>query len=648
MTAKKTDNMAVYLFHQGTNFQAYDYLGAHKTKNGMVFRTWAPNAKAVFVTGDFNGWSKDNPMTRISKEGVWEAVAEASRFGEDSKYKFIIQSAAGEVYKADPYAFYAEKAPATASVCYDISGYSWSDEKWLEARRKKMVEPTYETPLNIYELHVGSWKRHPDGTPLTYRELAHELAPYVKQMGYTHIELMPIAEYPFEGSWGYQVCGYYAPTSRFGTPHDFMYFVDYMHRSGIGVILDWVPAHFPKDEHGLYEFDGGPLYEYQGKDRMENRGWGTRCFDVGRNEVESFLISNAMFWLRKYHVDGLRVDAVASMLYLDYDREPGTWFPNEHGGNECLEAVSFFRKLGAVIRSEFPDSLFIAEESTSWPKVSKPSSEGGLGFNFKWNMGWMNDSLDYFSTDPLFRKYKHDKLTFSMMYAFSETFILPISHDEVVHGKKSLLDRMPGEYEQKFAGLRAFLAYMMTHPGKKLLFMGCEIGQFTEWNYKDSVEWFLLDYDMHAATQRYVAALNHFYLEHDELWQNDYSWEGFTWIDCDNKDESLISYVRRNNKGKELIVVLNFTPVARPCYPIGVKGAGVYTELFNSDDKSFVGSGALNDGLLKAKKEKRGDYSYVIRPNIPPFGALILKRTRPASSKAAGKKTNKTAGKSSK
>lgn len=644
MTAKKTDNMAVYLFHQGTNFQAYNYLGAHKTKNGMVFRTWAPNAEEVFVTGDFNGWSKDNPMTRISEEGVWEAFAEASRFGEDSKYKFIIQSAAGEVYKADPYAFYAEKAPATASVYCDISGYSWSDAKWLDARKKKMTEPKYETPLNIYELHVGSWKRHADGTQLTYRELAHELAPYVKQMGYTHVELMPIAEYPFEGSWGYQVCGYYAPTSRFGTPHDFMYFIDYMHRSGIGVILDWVPAHFPKDEHGLYEFDGGPLYEYQGKDRMENRGWGTRCFDVGRNEVESFLISNAMFWLREYHVDGLRVDAVASMLYLDYDREPGTWFPNEHGGNECLEAVCFFRKLGDVIRSEFPDSLFIAEESTSWPKVSKPASDDGLGFNFKWNMGWMNDSLDYFSTDPLFRKYKHDKLTFSMMYAFSETFILPISHDEVVHGKKSLLDRMPGEYEQKFAGLRAFLAYMMTHPGKKLLFMGCEIGQFTEWNYKDSVEWFLLDYDMHAATQRYVAALNHFYLEHDELWQNDYSWDGFTWIDCDNKDESLISYVRRNNKGKELIVVLNFTPVARPCYPIGVKGAGVYTEIFNSDDKRFGGSGALNEGLLKAEKEKRGDYSYVIRPNVPPFGALILKRTRAAATpKAAGKQPKKEA-----
>lgn len=628
MTAKKNDNMALYLFHQGTNFHAYDYLGVHKTETGYVFRVWAPHAKEIFVVGDFNGWMDTNPMTCISEEGVWEATIDGSMFGEGTKYKFLVRSQSGDVYKADPYAFYAEKAPATASVYYDISGYSWSDKKWLDSRKKKMIEPKYETPVNIYELHVGSWKRHADGTQLSYRELAHELAPYVKQMGYTHVELMPIAEYPFEGSWGYQVCGYYAPTSRFGDPHDFMFFIDYMHQSGIGVILDWVPAHFPKDEHGLYEFDGGPLYEYQGKDRMENRGWGTRCFDVGRTEVESFLISNAMFWLREYHVDGLRVDAVASMLYLDYDKKPGEWFPNAYGGKECLEAVAFFRKLGDVIRSEYPDSLFIAEESTSWAKVSKPASEDGLGFNFKWNMGWMNDSLDYFSTDPLFRKYKHDKLTFSMMYAFSENYILPISHDEVVHGKKSLLDRMPGEYEKKFAGLRAFLAYMMTHPGKKLLFMGCEIGQFTEWNYKDSVEWFLLDYDMHAATQRYVASLNHFYLEHDELWQNDYSWDGFTWIECDNKDESLISYVRRNNKGKELIVVLNFTPVARPCYPIGVKNAGVYTELFNSDDKSFGGSGALNEGLLKAEKEKRGDYNYVIRPNIPPFGALILKRTR--------------------
>ncbi|MGN1121508.1 MAG: 1,4-alpha-glucan branching protein GlgB, partial [Eubacteriales bacterium] len=412
--------------------------------------------------------------------------------------------------------------------------------------------------------------------------------------------------------------------------------------SGIGVILDWVPAHFPKDAHGLYEFDGAPLYEYQGEDRMENRGWGTRCFDVGRNEVQSFLISNAMFWLREYHADGLRVDAVASMLYLDYDKQPGEWLPNAYGGKECLEAIAFFRKLGDVIRAEFPDALFIAEESTAWPKVSKPAGEDGLGFNMKWNMGWMNDVLDYFATDPLFRKYKHDKLTFSMMYAFSENYILPISHDEVVHGKRSLLDRMPGEYEQKFAGLRAFLAYMMTHPGKKLLFMGSEIGQFTEWNYKGSVEWFLLDYDMHANTQRYVSALNHFYLEHSELWEIDGSWDGFSWVECDNRDESIISYIRRNKAGKELTVVLNLTPVARPAYPIGVSGPGVYTEVFNSDDKAFGGSGERNEGLIKAQKEQRGEYSYAIRLNLPPMSAVIFKRTRvPAKSTKTKPKAKK-------
>lgn len=634
MAAKKKDNAAVYLFHQGTNTYAYEYLGAHITGKGTSFRVWAPHAKELFVTGDFNGWTTAHPMTRLSQEGVWEALLEPGTVKQGDKYKFIVRGEAGDIYKADPYAFYAEVAPATASVLWDIRGYTWTDEKWLAARKKKMVEPFYETPINIYELHAGSWRRHEDGCSLSYRELAHELAPYVKQMGYTHIELMPIAEYPFEGSWGYQGCGYFAPTSRFGEPQDFMYFVDYMHASGIGVLLDWVPAHFPKDEHGLYEFDGGPLYEYQGKDRMENRGWGTRCFDVGRNEVESFLISNALFWLREYHIDGLRVDAVASMLYLDYDKQPGEWLPNAYGGKENLEAVAFFRRLGEVIRTEFPDSLFIAEESTSWAKVSKPAEQDGLGFNYKWNMGWMNDTLDYFSTDPLFRKYKHDKLTFSMMYAFSENYILPISHDEVVHGKKSLLDKMPGEYDQKFAGLRVFFAYMMTHPGKKLLFMGSELGQFTEWNYKDSVEWFMLGYDKHAATQRYVSALNHFYLEHDELWQIDYSWDGFTWVECDNSDESIISFVRRNKKGKELIVVLNFTPVARPVYPIGVKGPGVYTEVFNSDATEFGGEGALNTGLLKAEKEPRGDYKYVIRPNLPPFGALILKRTRSVNSKA--------------
>ena len=635
MTKKKISDLALYLFHEGTNFNAYDYMGVHKIKNEAgeqyVFRVWAPNAEQMYLTGDFNGWTDDCPMKRLSEGGVWETMLPADRFGQYTKYKFIVKSAAGKIYKADPYAFFAEKAPDTASVYFDIAHYEWKDGAWLASRKKKIAEPHYAVPINIYELHAGSWKRHEDGSVLNYRELAHELAPYVKQMGYTHVELMPIAEYPFDGSWGYQVCGYYAPTSRFGNPHDFMYFVDYMHRSGIGVLLDWVPAHFPKDEHGLYEFDGAPLYEYQGADKMENRGWGTRRFDVGRNEVESFLISNAMFWLREYHIDGLRVDAVASMLYLDYDKQPGEWLPNAYGGKECLEAIAFFRKLGDVIRAESPDTLFIAEESTAWPKVSKPSSEGGLGFNCKWNMGWMNDVLDYFSTDPFFRKYKQDKLTFSMMYAYSENYILPISHDEVVHGKKSLLDRMPGEYEQKFAGLRAFLAYMMTHPGKKLLFMGSEIGQFTEWNYKDSVEWFLLDYDMHRKTQQFVSELNHFYLEHNALWEVDDSWDGFEWIECDNCDESILAYIRRDRAGKELIVVLNLTPVCRPAYPIGVAKPGVFGEVFNTDEKKYGGGGLTNTGILRSVKEPRGKFNHVLRLDLAPMSALIVKRTTAAA-----------------
>ncbi len=628
MAKKKPNNLAMYLFHEGTNFRAYEYLGVHQDQNGYVFRTWAPNAKEVCIAGDFNGWTDKNPMTKLSEQGLWEGSVPADVFGNGSKYKFLVKSDAGNIYKADPYAFHAEKAPDTASVYFDISGYAWKDEKWLENRKKKVNEPEYAMPLNIYELHPGSWKKHEDDSVLDYRELAHELAPYVKQMGYTHVELMPISEFPFDGSWGYQVCGYYAPTSRFGSPHDFKYFVDYMHQSGIGVILDWVPAHFPKDEHGLYEFDGAPLYEYQGTDKNENRGWGTRRFDVGRNEVESFLISNAMYWLREYHADGLRVDAVASMLYLDYDKQPGEWFPNAYGGKECLEAIAFFQKLGDVIRKEFPDSFFIAEESTAWAKVSKPASDGGLGFNMKWNMGWMNDVLDYMATDPLFRKYKHDKLTFSMMYAYAENYILPISHDEVVHGKRSLLDKMPGDYEQKFAGLRAFFTFMMTHPGKKLMFMGGEIGQFTEWNYKTSVEWFLLEYEMHAKTQKFVSDLNHFYLEHNELWEVDTSWDGFTWVDCENRDQSVISFIRRNKKGKELTVVLNFTPVERKSYPIGVTAPGVYTAVLNSDDVAYGGSGMKNEEYMKAVKEQRGEYSYCIHPDLPPFGALIIKRTR--------------------
>ena len=630
MAEKKKGNMAAYLFHEGTNFRAYEYVGVHKNKDedGFTFRVWAPCADEVFLAGDFNGWGYENPMRRITDDGLWETKLEGGSFGAFSKYKFIIRHAGCDVYKADPYAFFCERPPATASVYYDISGFPWNDEGWLKYRKEGFIEPEYPVPLNIYEIHADSWKKKNDGSPLSYRELAHELAPYVKQMGYTHVELMPITEYPYDGSWGYQVCGYYAPTSRFGTPHDFMYFVDYMHSSGIGVILDWVPAHFPKDEHGLYEFDGTRTYEYQGDDKTENPGWGTRRFDTGRNEVQSFLMSNALFWLRNYHIDGLRVDAVASMLYLDYDKKPGEWFPNSFGGNECLESIAFFKKLGDLIREEFPDALFIAEESTAFANVSKPEKYGGLGFTHKWNMGWMNDVLDYFSTDPLFRKHKQNKLTFSMMYAFSENFMLPISHDEVVHGKKSLLDKMPGEYEQKFAGLRAFLMYMMTHPGKKLLFMGSEIGQFTEWNYKDSVEWFLLDYDMHAKTQMFVRDLNHIYLENSELWEIDYSWDGFEWIDCDNCSESIISYYRRNKAGEELIIALNFTPVERKGYKLGVKSGGEYADIINSDDLIYGGSGKVNVSPVKAEKIRTKYFDYTITVDLPPLGGFIMRKIK--------------------
>ncbi len=631
MAVKKTGNLAEYFFHEGTNFNAYDFLGVHKIKKGKkeeyVFRTWAPNAEQVFVSGDFNNWAADRPMKRINDQGLWEGKLSADEFGEGSKYKFIVRNFGRDVYKADPYAFFCEEPPATASVYYDISGYEWKDSKWLAARSKKMKEPEYSVPMNIYEIHTGSWKQHEDGSLYNYRELAHELAPYVKEMGYTHVELLPIAEHPFGGSWGYQVCGYYAPTARHGNPHDFKYFVDYMHKCGIGVILDWVPAHFPKDEHGLYNFDGTPLYEYQGADKNEYKGWGTRRFDVGRNEVQSFLMSNALFWLREYHADGLRVDAVASMLYLDFCKEPGEWLPNAYGGNECLEAVAFFKKLGGLIRQEFPDALFIAEESTAWRDMTKPAEYGGLGFNYKWNMGWMNDILDYFETDPVFRKYKHDKLTFSMFYAFSENYVLPISHDEVVHGKKSLLDKMPGDYWQKFAGYRAFMAYMMTHPGKKLLFMGSEYAPFREWDYENSLEWFMLDYDMHAKAQLYNKELNHLYIEHSELWEIDYSWDGFQWIDCDNKNESILSYLRKDKKGNELIIALNLTPVPRLNYPLGLFTEGTYNEIFNSDDTKYGGSGVVNSQPMSSYKEPRGVFENVIRVDLPPMGAVILKRT---------------------
>ncbi|MBQ4598619.1 MAG: 1,4-alpha-glucan branching protein GlgB [Clostridia bacterium] len=612
------NDLAKYLFLEGTNYEAYKYLGAHRDKSGYVFRVWAPNADAVYLVGDFNNWSDDCPMTLDS--GIWECRLGGDRFSVGSKYKYKIVRGERELFKADPYGTYAELPPETASVYYDIDGYRWHDTKWMDDRKAKK-DVFYNCPMNIYEVHAGSWKKNADGSYYTYKQLTEELIPYVKDMGYTHIELMPIAEHPFDGSWGYQVCGYFAPTSRFGTPHDFMAFVDAAHRAGIGVILDWVPAHFPKDAHGLYEFDGAPLYEFQGADRMEHKSWGTRCFDVGRNEVQCFLVSNVAYWAKEYHIDGIRVDAVASMLYLDYDRRPGEWNPNIYGTNRSLEAISFFKKLNSYMCTEFPDVLMIAEESTAWENVTRFDGDG-LGFNMKWNMGWMNDALSYAETDPLFRKGNHNKVTFSMMYAFAERYVLPISHDEVVHGKKSLLDRFPGLYGQKFDGMRAFLIYMFCHPGKKLLFMGSENGQFAEWNYEKEVEWFMLENEQHAKLHAFVRDLNRLYLKHSELWELDDTWDGFEWVEVNNADESILALRRKNKKGESLLALINFTPVERENHLVPVPPKASYSVLLDSMDEKY---GGYKKTTHSTRAKKNADGTYTIRVNLPAHGAIIFK-----------------------
>lgn len=633
-------DLAAFYFHQGTNSRAYEYLGCHCQKIGgeykYTFRVWAPNAVSVEVVGDFNDWDPGCKMEKVTDMGVYEYVLTSENDLDGCNYKYRITSNSGVCLKADPYAFYSETLGGTASKIYLPKPFKWKDSLWL-ARRMQTVtgkglrtkrKEFYPYPMNIYELHLGSWKTK-DGLStengenyLSYREIADELSVYAKQMGYTHVELLPISEHPFDGSWGYQVCGYYSPTARYGTPDDFKYFVNKMHESGIGVILDWVPAHFPKDEHGLYEFDGRPLYEYQGKDRMEHEVWGTRFFDVARNEVECFLISNALYWFREFHVDGLRVDAVASMLYLDFDRRPGEWIPNVNGENINLEAVAFFKKLNGVINSEFPDVLMIAEESTDFPLLTKPTSDGGLGFTLKWNMGWANDSFDYMETDPIFRKYKHEKLTFPMMYSLKENYILPVSHDEVVHGKKSLLDKMFGSYEQKFAGDRLFMAYQICHPGKKLTFMGCEYGQFREWDYQNQLEWFMTGYDMHNKLWHYTAELNRFYLENRELWEIDFSWDGFEWIEPDLKDTNIIAFKRIDKKGNELAMVFNFSSVVRENFKLYGLSHIKYTEVFNSDKLEYGGEGILNEGGINAQKTERGN---AVNICLPGLSALIFK-----------------------
>ena len=642
---ENTQEMAAYLFHQGTNFYAYEYLGCHIEGEHILFRTWAPNAEYLSVCGDFNSWNPDaDPMVRVTGGGVWELSLPRDRVCEGQCYKFCIRNGEKEFLKSDPYGFSMQRRPDTASIIRDIRGYNWQDREWLKYRKSHFNREKYlSQPLNIYELHLGSWKRHADGNYYSYAETAADLAPYLKQMGYTHVELMPVSEYPFDGSWGYQVCGYYAPTSRFGEPKDFMAFVDAMHQAGIGVILDWVPAHFAKDAHGLYEFDGQPLYEYQGWDRQEHKGWGTRCFDLGREEVQSFLISNAIYWLKEYHVDALRVDAMAAMLYLDYDKAPGEWFPNIYGDNRNLEAIAFFQKMNRYLAANYPDVMTIAEESAAIVQITGFEKDG-LGFSYKWNMGWMNDTLSYVKEDPLWRSYHHGKMNFSIMYSFNEHYVLSVSHDEVVHGKKSLLDKMAGDYETKFAGARTYMTYMMTHPGKKLLFMGSELGLFREWDYDNGLEWFMLDYDMHAKYKAFISRLNHFYLEHRELWSREEGPDSFEWIDPDNSTESILSYRRIAKNGEELVVFLNFLPVMREGFVAAVPKAGEYEEVFNSDAIEFGGAGNLNAGTLKAKRcDLPRDYKHAVTITLPPMGAVILKRCKAQKTQSTNKRRVKSA-----
>ncbi|MBE6554437.1 MAG: 1,4-alpha-glucan branching protein GlgB [Ruminococcaceae bacterium] len=615
---------AAQAFRSGSDIRAYEYLGFHREGDHAVFRVWAPHADSVSVIGDFNEWSEARDQMDAIGGGIWEATLDGTRVHEGDFYKFCIQNGSRRLEKADPFGRRCERPPKTASVIPDRNRHVWRDGGWLAYRAEHFTrEAAQRQPINIYELHVGSWRRHEDGSPCTYSELACELVSYVKQMGYTHVELMPLAEHPFDGSWGYQVSGYYAPTARYGSPDELMELIDSLHEAGIGVILDWVPAHFPKDAHGLCEFDGQPLFEYAIPHRMEHPTWGTRCFDLGRPEVRSFLLSNAAYWIEHYHADGLRTDAVASMLYLDFDRADGNWTPNAEGGTTDPEAADFFRTLNAQIGAAYPDVMLIAEESAARERLT--DGKDGLGFTFKWNMGWMNDALSYWKKTQRERSFAHGELTFSFSYAHDECYILPISHDEVVHGKRSLLDRNPGSYEEKFAGTRAFFTYMMTHPGKKLTFMGCEIGQFREWNAEESVEWFLLDYEKHAQLQLFVAELNHFYLSEPALWECDREPAGFALIDGENAAQSILSYRRRARDGSELVVLLNLAPKAYDDFLLAVPTDGEYTEVWNSDAARFGGGGRENRGTYRAEPCMLRGYSRAIRIGLPAFSALIFR-----------------------
>ncbi|MDY6024424.1 MAG: 1,4-alpha-glucan branching protein GlgB [Candidatus Borkfalkiaceae bacterium] len=617
----KNEEFPLYLFHQGTNYNAYKIMGAHfgvfENKKGVFFRTWAPRATSVSVVGDFNEWDASaNVMERVTDGGVYECFVEGLK--EYDNYKFAVTNGNKTVFKADPYAFHAETPPGTASKIYELGGYEWKDGEYMSGKK-----PSYDKPMNIYEVNLASWKRHKDGGYYTYKELAYDLVDYVVSMGYTHVEFMPVSEYPYDGSWGYQVTGYYAVSSRFGTPHDFMSLVDAFHQKGISVIVDWVPAHFPKDEHGLFEFDGSPCYENQGWDRMEHKEWGTRIFDFGRNEVESFLISNAVFLMDVFHIDGLRVDAVASMLYLDYGKKDGEWIPNVNGGNYNLEAIAFLQKLNCAVFERFQDALMIAEESTAFPLITKPTDIGGLGFNYKWNMGWMNDVLSYMQCDPYFRSGNHNKITFSMCYAFSENFILPISHDEVVHGKKSLLDKMPGNIDEKFANLRAFNAYMYSHPGKKLTFMGNEYGQFKEWNYKEGLEFFMTKFENHKKLLTFNKDLNLIYKNNRPLFEIEDSWDGFQWISPDEKNNNIIAYERKDRDGNIIVVLINFSGNVYTGYRLGVE-KGKYKMILNTDDKKYGGKGKFGKKTFNSVKKRSHGKENSIKIDIPEFCGLYF------------------------
>ena len=620
----------LHLFAEGTHYQLYDKLGAHLVTHegvsGVAFAVWAPSAERVSVIGDFNQWEgRRHPMRPRGATGLWELFIPSLGEGEIYKYEIKTPYKGMLAVKSDPYGFASEVRPNTASRVWNLSRYQWNDADWIASRKSRQK---LQSPISIYEVHLGSWQRvkEEDNRFLTYRELAERLIPYVKDMGYTHIEFLPITEHPYDGSWGYQAVGYYAPTARFGTPDDFRYFMDAAHQAGIGVILDWVPAHFPKDAHGLGFFDGTHLYEHADPRKGEHTEWGTFIFNFSRNEVSAFLLSNALFWLEEYHLDGLRVDAVASMLYLDYSRQPGEWIPNEFGGRENLAAIRFLKRFNELVHEKFPDVLTFAEESTAWPMVSHPTYVGGLGFDMKWNMGWMHDMLEYMQKDPIHRRYHHNSLTFSLIYAFSESFVLPFSHDEVVHLKKAMLAKMPGDYWQQFANLRALYAYMYAHPGKKLLFMGGEFGQWNEWNFQTGLDWMLLDFEPHRKLQQFVKDLNRLYRSEPALHEVDFSWEGFQWIDFHDVDYSVVSFIRRaKDPAEQIVVAANFTPVPRTGYRVGVPAPGFYKEILNSDSDVYGGSNLGNAGGLPAEETPWQGQPYSVLLTIPPLGVVYLK-----------------------